>query len=78
MSRARNRNDSLSCSDSYDREVFSGPEFKHPEIICPQMTVNRKPLSHPTMTLKQCIDRIKVGNPCTISCKILDEIRSLK
>ena len=75
MSNAYNKYDGLACSENVGREANTGADPLHPEIICPQMTVNRKPLLHPTMSLSQCIDRIKVGNPCTIKCKVLDQLR---
>lgn len=75
MSNANNKYDSLACSEYIGREASTGAALIRPDIICPEMTVNRRPLKHPTMSLSQCIDRIKVGNPCTINCKILDDIR---
>jgi hypothetical protein len=57
------------------REASTGAEPIHPEIICPQMTVNRKPLTFATMSIEQCKNRIRVGNPCTINCSVLDELR---
>lgn len=78
MSRAYNKYDGLACSENYGREVSVGAKPIHPEIICPMMTVNRKPLPHPTMNIEQCKNRIRVGNPCTIECKVLDEYRKVK
>jgi hypothetical protein len=76
MANAYNKYDSLACSEHHGREVVTGAEYEHPDIICPQMTMNRKPLTRPTMTLEKCKTRIREGNRCTIGCKVLDEIRS--
>ena len=75
MANAYNRFDALACSENVGREMSTGAEPIHPEIICPKMTVNRKPLKFATMSIEQCKDRIRVGNICTIGCKVLEELR---
>jgi len=75
MANSYNKYDGLACSDNFGREVLTGADPIQPEIICPKMTVNRKPLDFATMNIEQCKDRIRVGNPCTVGCKVLEEWR---
>lgn len=73
MANAKNKYDSLSCSYNFGREAGEATKPFYPDIICPMMKVNRKPLDHPTMTIEQCLIRRQVGNKCTKNCKVLDE-----
>lgn len=78
MSNAWNKYDGLACSDRHGYVAIEERPYVEPEILCPQMTVNRKPVPHKTMTLAQCLNRIKVRNPCTIGCLVLDALRALE
>ena len=75
MANAYNKFDALACSENVGRESNESSCYEHPTIICPQMTVNRVPVKHATVTIEQCKRRIVAGNKCTISCKVLDELR---
>lgn len=75
MANAYNKFDAIACSENVGRESNEGSHYEHPTIICPQMTVNRVPLKHATVTIEQCKRRIEAGSKCTISCKVLEELR---
>jgi hypothetical protein len=68
----------------FDEYTFSGdigrinPLSSEPlieEVVCPQMRFNKKQVARPTMTLKQCLLRIKENNPCTKNCKEAKKLR---
>lgn len=52
------------------------PDVIRPTHACPEMLSDGKPIEHNTMSIDQCILRLKENNPCTRKCRVMKKFLS--
>jgi hypothetical protein len=67
------KHDELAFSGDCGRISSEIDNTIEPTHSCPKIKKHSVPLAHKTISLKQCLLRLREGNPCTKNCLILRE-----